>query len=227
MNNNTDLRRLVRLLSYLKKHDDVESDIGKARAERRPDPGMRVTTPWERAQSGKTFTDDTGPVSTGTPSQRGWSTAAGGSAPAYQIDESPAQAGLPSSVPPSSTQEIRDPSIPITPYKDYYPQGGEIGPRGGHFDTLGDTPVESVTAPDSMQEDDTSDDTTEDERDLVQWFRDEGYTLAELKQMIEDFTAPSKQQQIKGPEHYARHTKPQFSKSNESTILNLFYRLGI
>ena len=48
-----------------------------------------------------------------------------------------------------------------------------------------------------------------------------------IKQMIEDFTAPSKQQQIKGPEHYARHTKPQFSKSNESTILNLFYRLGI
>jgi len=243
MNDNIDVRRLVGLLSYLKKHDDVEQEIRKVRAGRRVPVDQRKSTPAEQALTGQEFTSDPPGsfVPPGSiPGRRGYSTAGGGSVGAYQIDESPSQPGLPSSVPPSSTQEIQGPSVPITPYKDYYPQGGELGPRGGHFDTLGDTPVESVTAPDPMQEDDTSDDATDDERDLVQWFRDEGYTLAELKQMIEDFTAPATSSpKIKSPQDYKRHSVFQrsaiFTKSrpkivrkfNESNILNLFNRLGI
>ena len=255
--NENDLGQLVNLLSYLKKHDDVESEIQKRRAERRPPVGfsgklMRETTPEERFRTGQTFTD----VPLGAPmpgaSGTGYSTAAGGSASAYQTSDSSDPGIGPSSVPSSRTQEIQErktvsdtssDSTPegtedsegiIEPYKDYTPEGDEIGPRQGRFRRLGDTPIEAVTAPstedtsDSSEKRDFKDIVTDDDREVLDWLHSEGYTLSDIKQMIEDYTSPpSKKKET--PIHHVIRSNPndRISKSNESVLLKLLDKLGI
>jgi len=138
--NEHDLERLVNLLSYLKKHDDVESEIGKGRGERRPLPGERKATNWERWQTGKTsIADPLGGAATprSAAKRRGHSTAAGGSADAYQIDESRADPNFPSALPDPSTQEIQDrPTVSDTSSegRDYSPGPTfHVGEKGGEY----------------------------------------------------------------------------------------------
>ena len=141
--NEHDLERLVNLLSYLKKHDDVESEIQKRRGERKPPPGQREKTPWERTQSPGTFTSDPLGSTVGDPAKaRGYSTAAGGSAGAYQTSTSAAEPNFPSSLPDPSTQEIRDRVSTASSERDYS-EGPTFhtGERGGDYALPGEREV--------------------------------------------------------------------------------------
>ena len=230
MNNDIDLRRLVELLSYLKKSDDVEQELDKDEPKEAPpghaagrrkhaaftDPKLmaqhaKLGSPGEEFDSRKLqeqFRSKTS-VGSGTPGSPGTTS---GNIPDV------------SSETPEGTEDSEG---IIEPYKDYTPEGDEIGPRQGRFRRLGDTPIESVTAPEPTGSD-TSDSPsldfpTDEEREIIQWFKDEGYTLSELKQMIEDYTKPASSKRKETPIHHVirSDSNDRISKSNESILLTL------
>jgi len=230
--NDNDLERLVNLLSYLKKHDDVEQEIDKD--------SPKEASPGHAAGRRKHLSS----VSPETLAQH---TALG--TPNVDFDTKKlqeqfrSQTSVGSGTPGTTSGNIPDVSDTSSSQRTYDPEGFHEGPRKGIYfrpgeQEAGGPEVQVISPSDDVS--DTPDDTTDDERDLVQWFRDEGYTLAELKQMIEDFTAPATSlPKIKSPQDYERHSVFQrsalFTKSrpkivrkfNESNILNLFNRLGI
>ena len=138
--NDDNLNQLVNLLSYLKKHDDVESELVKKIPRT-----LVPATPYEAATTGhkwKTGAETPPEQGRGT----GYSTAAGGSANAYQINTDAAEPNFPSSV-DSSTQEIRDrvaTSTPSVPGETeiYVPEKEKEfeGPRGGSKGYQSSTP---------------------------------------------------------------------------------------
>ena len=179
--NDNDLERLVNLLSYLKKHDDVEQELGKDAPRKY---SSAVTDPVQRrlheAAGYPTLEGVTDPKKL----QDRYSSRYSGYSSDPSSDTSSDMPEIPdtsdeetSDAPDRSQEEIwqrlgqvaseygmdedqliemieqytspdkpKDDDI-VKPYKDYHPQGGETGKRGGHYDTLGDKPIESVTAP--------------------------------------------------------------------------------
>jgi hypothetical protein len=223
--NDNDLERLVNLLSYLKKHDDVESEIQKRRGER-PAPGERKTTPWERWQTGQSST--AAPLGGAVhPGKSGYSTAAGGSARAYQTNEEEALTAFPSTLPDPSTQEIRDrvatstPSVPGE--EEIYVSEKEKefeGPRGGSKGYQSSTPEgqerEVVTPPDPDPSDDsdTSEGPSMDEmKTFFDWMKDNGYTPDSVKGLVGSLKP--------------RDFENSIVKSNETIVLKAFRLLGM
>jgi len=224
--NDIDLRRLVGLLSYLKKSDDVEQELDKDSGPRSRPLGADPTSETARLLAGLGPTDR--PISPAAlDAARSSRTSVGSGTPGTTSGDIPTFSETP--------EGTEDPEGIIKPYKHYHSHGTETGPRQGKFDTVGDTPIESVTAPGPTGSD-TSDSPsldfpTDEEREVIQWFRDEGWTLADLQQAIKEFTKPASK--MKGPQDYQRHSSFQKSRTkivrkfNESDILNLFNRLGI
>ena len=181
--NDNDLELLVNLLSYLKKHDDVESELGKAPPREYP---SAVTDPVQRRLHEAYSSSPDQPFSPGVidaAHARMSSRYSGGpsdtsSDTSSDIPEISDTSDIDTSTEDPAQKEIwqrigqlasehglttetkllemldaytgqtpGDKGI-VEPYKDYHPTGGETGKRGGKYDTLGDKPVESVTAPD-------------------------------------------------------------------------------
>jgi hypothetical protein len=186
--NDNDLERLVNLLSYLKKHDDVESELGKAppreytsavtdpvqrklheAASPSPDrpfsPGVidaahaRMSSRYSGDPSdtssdtssdipeiSDTSDPDTSDIDTSTedPAQKEIWQRLGQVAAEYGMEN---ETQLIEMIEQYTAPVGDDPQGIVKPYKDYHPTGGETGKRGGKYDTLGDKPIESVTAP--------------------------------------------------------------------------------
>lgn len=185
--NEHDLERLVNLLSYLKKHDDVEQELGKDAPRQYSsavtDPVQRrlheaagypalegVTDPkklqsqYSSRYSGDTSSDtssdmpeipDTSDDDTSDVPDRSqeeiWQRL-GQVASEYGMDEDQLIEMIEQYTAPDKPKidKPKDKDI-VEPYKFYHSGGGETGKRGGHYDTLGDKPIESVTAPSSDQ----------------------------------------------------------------------------
>jgi len=179
--NDNDLGRLVNLLSYLKKHDDVEQELGKARSHHASgrtnverdetqtrlrtalgvpneefDPAKLQARKDQRTSSSADTTSDMPKFpdstedwdSTEDVSQKEIWTRIGKLVAEYGITtEGKALEMLEGLTSPTSSDEGV-----VDPYKFYHSGGGETGKRGGRFDTVGDTPIESVTAKNSATE---------------------------------------------------------------------------
>ena len=193
MKNDTDLQTLVSLLSYLKKHEEFEkrekplsfTDETQRKLHERLGPPNKPIYPEDLSRARYRTTS----VGSGTP----------GSTTSGNIPD----------VSDETSEGTEDSEGIIKPYKHYHSHGTETGPREGKFDTVGDTPVESVTAPDPSGA--APDFITDEEDAILQWFQDENWSLSDIKQLLEDCTAPS----------------ARINKSNEYPLLKLFKRLGI
>ena len=181
--NDNDLGRLVNLLSYLKKHDDVESELGKAPPREytsaATDPVQRKLheayssnpdqpfspeaidaartkmslryggDPSDTSSDIPDISDTSDPDTSDAPdrSQKEIWQRLGQVASEYGIDEAKLVELIETYTSPTSSDEGV-----VDPYKLYHSGGGETGKRGGKFDTVGDSPIESVTAKNSSIE---------------------------------------------------------------------------
>ena len=180
--NESELERLVDLLTYLKKHDDVESELSK---KKEPPPGHAAG---RRKSEG--FTDDP-----------------------EEIPEIP--------------EGTEDSEGIIDPYKDYTPEGDEIGPLGGVFRRLGDTPVEGQIAPEMGSETSEGpsipDDSSDDSR-ILDLIRSSGYTFDDVKQALASLKRPKET-----PIHHIirSNSNDRMTKSSEAIVLKAFKLLGM
>ena len=203
MRNDTDLQILVSLLSYLKKHDDVATRLSKREPPygyRDPEQMKRLTAlgPPNKEFDPQTLRDDmqsrTADIGGGTP---GSIDTTSGNIP--EVSETP------SSEIPSSKRE-------------YDAEGYHTGERKGTYFHPGERkaggPEVTVVSP-SDDPSDATDYITDEENEILQWFQDENWSLPDIKQLLEDCTAPS------------TRVKKSFNKPNEYPLLKLFKRLGI
>jgi hypothetical protein len=224
--NESELERLVDLLTYLKKHDDVESELSK---KKEPPPGHAAG---RRKSEG--FTDET---------QRRLLTALGSTQregltdPAVLQARKDARTSVGSGTPGSDPEETSEiPEIPegtedsegiIDPYKEYGPSGDEFGPRGGQFTTVGDTPVEGKIAPEmgseTSEEPSIPDDSSDDSR-ILDLIRSSGYTFDDVKQALASLKRPKET-----PIHHIirSDSNDRITKSSESIVLEAFRLLGM
>ena len=207
--NENDLGQLVNLLSYLKKHDDVESELSK----RKEPPAGHAAGRRKPAA----VTDET----QRTLLERLGSTQLEGlTDPAVLQARRDAKTSIGSGTPGSESETSEEPETSgelegteneqgiIAPYKEYGPRGDEFGPRGGQFRRLGDTPIESVTAPEIGSE------TSDDESQILDLIRSSGYSLDEVKQAFDRINRSREDSLMK-------------TKSSESILLSLLSRLNI
>jgi len=222
----TNLKSLINLLSYLKKHDDVESELDKDKdpasghAAGRTTVASRTDPRQKRLHAGlgipnREFSPEAVQAAREKLSSQGSGTPGSTGTTSGNIPD--VSDGTPSSE------------------REYDPEGFHTGERKGTYFKPGEHeaggPEVTVVSPsDATPSDDVSDISdfpSKEEREVIQWFRDEGWTLADLKQALEEFTAPPKE--AKTPLHHVirSDSNERITKSNESIILNIFKRLGI
>jgi len=222
MNNDIDLRRLIGLLSYLKKSDDVESELdkdkdppsghaaGRRAVASRTDPVQRKLHEAYSSSPDQSFSPEALERARQAMSSRGSGT--------------PGSLGTTSGTIPDVSSET-----PVGDDLIYVPEevATITGKRGGHLGRKLDTPAGQervVVTPDVSDTSDSPslDFPTDEEREIIQWFKDEGYTLSELKQMVEDYTKPAPKRKETPIHHVIRSdSNDRISKSNESILLTL------
>ena len=199
MKNDTDLQILVSLLSYLKKHDDVATRLSKRELPYRYGDSEQMKRLTALGAPNKEFDPQT-------------------LRDDIQSRTADIGGGTPGSIDTTSDNipEVLD-STPSSK-REYDNEGFHTGERKGTYFNPGERkaggPEVTVVSP-SDDPSDATDYITDEENEILQWFQDENWSLPDIKQLLEDCTAPS------------TRVKKSFNKSNEYPLLKLFKRLGI